>query len=149
MAVWIAVLIISGGAIASGWSYVKTARRMRSFHTTRGTVIGREVAPAPVGGREGRWGRGGGYRPKVTYTYVVDGVEYTSDRWSYAVEGLKHQIAEQRLSAVPNEVEVHYDSTAPDRAFLVLNTPRLGYALIGGGALGVLMALVAGLALLT
>lgn len=97
--------------------YVRTARRISSFATTRGTVIDRELAAVPgAPGREGHWGKGGGYRPKVTYTYVVDGVAYTSDRWSYAIEGLKRSLAEQVIAAVPDEVDVHYDPTAPQSA---------------------------------
>jgi hypothetical protein len=75
----IALLVISLGAIAAGWGYVRMAQRMRSFATTRGTVLARELAVMPGGDtREGRYGRGGGYRPKVTYAYTVDGVGYTS-----------------------------------------------------------------------
>ncbi len=118
------------------------ARRMSSFATTRGTVVGREVTAVPaVAGREGRWGKGGGYQPKVTYTYVVDGVAYTSDRWGYATQGLKRSEAEQELAAVHDEVEVHYDPSAPHVAYLHTNTSRIGYALIAGGAVGVVLAL--------
>jgi hypothetical protein len=47
---------------------------------------------------------------------------------------------------VPDEVEVHYDPTAPHQAYLQLHTPRIGYALILCGAFGVLVALVSLLA---
>src|ERR1700754_4760555 len=105
---------------------------MRSFRTTRGTVTGREVQAAPgLTSREGRWGKGGGYRPVVTYTYVVDGATYASDRWSHATEGLKRSGAEEKLAAVPDEVDVHYDPAAPQHAYLHLHQPRIGYLLIG------------------
>jgi len=59
----ILILVISCGAIAAGWGYVRTARRTRSFATVHGKVIGRQVTAAPgPAGREG-WGRGGGYQP--------------------------------------------------------------------------------------
>ncbi|OBF12563.1 hypothetical protein A5730_03145 [Mycobacterium sp. ACS4054] len=142
MAVKILALIISCAAIAAGWAYVRTARRMSSFATTRGTVVRREVTAVPVlSGREGRWGKGGGYQPTVTYTYVVDGVAYTSDRWGYATQGLKRSQAEQALAAVPDEVDVHYDPSAPHVAYLHTHTSRIGYALIAGGAVGVVLAL--------
>lgn len=114
---------------------------MASFATTRGTVLNREVAAVPSANREGRWGKGGGYTPKVTYTYVVDGIAHTSDRWSYAIEGLKRSLAEQGLAAVPDEVEVYYDPKAPQVAYLHTHTPRIGYAFVASGAIGLLAAL--------
>lgn len=146
MASAVAILVISCGAIAAGWGYVSTARRMRSFQTTRGRVLAREVAPIPGGNREGRWGKGGGHRPKVTYAYTVDGVSYTSDRWSYAFRGLRRSVVEQQLAAMPDEVDVHYDPAAPREAYLELHTPRLGNILLAGGAIGAVAALVALLA---
>jgi uncharacterized protein DUF3592 len=137
----IIILVISSAAIAAGWGYVATARRMRSFATTRGKVLDREVAAAPSASGEGRWGKGGGYTPKVTYTYVVNGVAYTSDRWSYAMEGLKRSTAEQALAAVPDEVDVYYDPKSPQVAYLHTHTPRIGYVLVAGGAIGLLAAL--------
>lgn len=141
MALKIIVLIVSCAAIAAGWAYVGAARRMASFGTTRGKVLDREVVAVPSAGREGRWGNAGGYSPKVTYAYVVDGATYTSDRWSYAIEGLKRSLAEQMLAAVPDEVDVYYDPTTPQLAYLHTHTPRVGYALVGGGVIGLLAAL--------
>jgi hypothetical protein len=115
---------------------------MRSFQTTRGRVVAREVAAVPGGNREGRWGKGGGYRPKVTYAYTVDGVSYTSDRSTYAFRGLKKSIAEQELAAIPNELDVYYDPAAPQEAYLELHTPRIGRILLVGGSVGLMAALV-------
>lgn len=142
MASAIALLVISCGAIAAGWGYVKTARRMRSFPTTRGTVLKRELATLSGGYREGRWGRGGNHRAKVTYAYTVDGVGYTSDRSTYAHRGLKQSIAEQELAAIPDEVDVYYDPAAPGEAYLETHTPRLGKFLLAGGSVGVIAALI-------
>jgi hypothetical protein len=58
VAVKILASVISFAAIAAGWTYVRTARRMRSFATTRGTVIDGELAAVlSTASREGRWGR--------------------------------------------------------------------------------------------
>jgi len=112
---------------------------MRSFETTRGTVTGREVGLSPgATKREALWGKGGSYRPVVTYTYVVDGVTYTSDRWRYVTEGLKRRVAEEVIAAVPDVVDVHYDPAAPQQAYLHLHQPRIGYVLIVGGVIGAL-----------
>lgn len=142
MAFAIGLLVISLGAIAAGWGQVKTARRMQLFKTTRGRVVAREVAIVPGLDREGRWGKGGRYQPKVTYEYTVAGVAYKSDRSGYVLRGLRHSLAEQQLSAIPDEVEVFYDPTAPQEAFLETHTSRLGRALIIGGAIGALLGLV-------
>jgi len=138
----IGLLVISVGAIAAGWGHVKTAGRMRSFATTRGRVVAREVVVMGSLEPEGRWGQGGNFRPKVTYEYTVGGVAYTSDRTSYVLRGLRRSLAERQLAAIPDEVEVHYDPAAPQEAFLETHTPRLGRILIAGGAIGALLALL-------
>jgi hypothetical protein len=138
----IALLVISLGALLAGRGYIKTARRMRLYRTTRGRVVGRELATVGGDTREGRWGQGGGYRPKVTYEYTVDGVGHTSDRTSYAHRGFKKAIAEQQLAAIPDDVDVYYDPDSPEVAYLTKHNPRMGYWFLTGGTLGVLIALV-------
>jgi Protein of unknown function (DUF3592) len=142
MAGSIFMLVISLGMIVAGWGYVRMSRRMRTFQTTRGRVVGRELATVGADTREARWGSGGGYRPKVTYTYTVAGVEYTSDKSTYAHRGLKKRLAEQQLAAIPDEVDVHYDPASPATAFLEKHNPRLGYWLVGFGILFALIALI-------
>jgi hypothetical protein len=138
----IAIFVISVGAILAGRGYVRTAQRMRSFATTRGRVTAREVVNIAGLGREGKWGQGGNYRPKVTYDYTVDGVAYTSDRTTYAHRGLRRSLAEQQLAAIPDDVAVYYDPAAPEEAYLERHTPTLGRYLLVGGGVGVLFALV-------
>ncbi len=142
MASAIFLLVLSIGMIAAGWGYVKTARRMRAFETTRGTVIGRDVTTLTGGHREGRWGKGGNYRPLVLYTYEVGGVSYTSDRSSYAARGYKKSAVEQQLAALPDEVDVYYDPASPKEAYLERHSPALGNFLVAGGAVGVLIAVL-------
>ena len=121
---------------------MKTARRMRSYRTTRGHVIKRDLATVAGDNREGRWGKGGGYRPRVTYVFSIDGVEHTSDKTTYAHRGLKQALAEQQLAAIPDEVDVYYDPTSPDQAYLEKHSPGMGYWFLAGGTLGVLLALL-------
>lgn len=137
----IGLIVISLGAILAGRGYVRVAKRMRSYATTRGRVLERELARTS-GGREGRFGQGGNYRPLVTYAYVVDGVERTSDKSSYAHQGLRESVARERLRAIPDEVDVYYDPADPDQAYLEKHTPRIGYWLVGGGTTGVLLGLI-------
>jgi Protein of unknown function (DUF3592) len=142
MAAAIALFVISLGAIAAGWGYVKTARRMRSYGTVRGRVVKRELAAVAGDTREGRYGKGGGYRPKVTYVFAVDGVEHTSDKTTYAHRGLKKALAEQQLAAIADAVDVYYDPASPDHAYLEKHAPGMGYWFLAGGTFGVLIALV-------
>lgn len=142
MAGTIALLVMSAGVIAAGWGYVKTAARMRSFQTTRGSVVARELATVGYDRLESRWGRGGGYRPKVTYTYAVGDRTYTSDRSSYAHRGLKQHVAEQALAAIPDEVVVYYNPDAPQEAYLNTHTPTLGRVLLSGGSIGAIVAVI-------
>lgn len=138
----IAILVISVGAILAGRGYVRTAQKMRSFGSTRGRVSAREVVMTAGLSREGRWGQGGNYRPKVTYDYTVDGVAYTSDRTTYAHRGLRRSLAEQQLAAIPDEVDVYYDPAAPQEAYLEKHSPTLGRYLLAGGGVGALFGLI-------
>jgi hypothetical protein len=133
---------MSVGVIAAGRGYVKTAARMRSFQTTRGNVVARELALVGYDRLEPRWGRGGGHRPKVTYTYAVGDKTYTSDRSSYAHRGLKQHIAAQELAAIPDEVVVYFNPAAPQEAYLATHTPAFGRVLLAGGSIGAIVALV-------
>jgi hypothetical protein len=137
----VGLIVISLGAIVAGRGYIRIARRMRAYATTRGRVIKRELARTS-GGNEARFGKGGNYRPHVTYTYLVDGVEHTSDRLSYAHHGLRESLALERLRAIPDEVEVFYDPADPGQAYLERHTPGVGYWFVGGGVFGALLGLL-------
>jgi hypothetical protein len=138
------LFVLSLGAIAAGMGSIRTSDRMRSFAVTPGTVIARDVQLiGTLGGPPAaRWGKGGGYAPKVTYTYAVDGTTYTSDRWTYAQRGLQRALALERAQALPDSVAVHYNPTKPEEAYLETHTPKLGRWLILGGLAGCLVALM-------
>ena len=132
------VLVIAAGALAAGIGHVRKARSMRGYRSTVGQVVARDVAAIPgVDLREGRWGRGGGYEPRIVYRYSVDGVEFTGDRLGYVRRGLKRAIAERRAAAYPDELQVWFDPADPREAYLERHTPGLGWALV---ALGVVLA---------
>jgi len=78
----------------------------------------------------------------VTYDYSVGGVTYISDRSTYADRGLRRSLAEQRLAAIPDEVDVYYDPASPHEAYLEKHTPGLGRSFLGGGRVGVVIALI-------
>ena len=137
----IGLIVISLGAIVAGRGYIRIAKRMRSYATTRGRVLKRELARTGHD-NEGQFGKGGNYRPLVTYSYVVDGVEHTSDTFSYAHRGLRESLVLEQLRALPDDVDVFYDPADPDQAYLEKHTPRIGYWFVGGGTIGILMGLI-------
>jgi hypothetical protein len=141
VALGIGLIVISLGAILAGRGYIRVAKRMRAYATTRGRILKRELARTS-GGREGQFGKGGNYRPQVTYSYVVDGVEHTSDKVSYAHRGVRESIALEQLRALPDDVDVFYDPADPDQAYLEKHTPRIGYWFVGGGTIGILLGLI-------
>jgi hypothetical protein len=116
------MFVISLGAIVAGRGYVKTSHRMRAFRTTRARIVERKLAVVSST-EESRWGGGGGYQPMPAYVYTVDGVEYRSDRASYALKGSAKHLAEEELAAIPDEIDVHYDPASPDVVYRELHTP--------------------------
>lgn len=142
MVVAIALLVIAAGMVAAGAGHVRKAHAMRHFRSTTGQVLSRGVAATSVSAREGVWGRGGGYTPAVTYRYEVDGQAFTGDRVGYVRRGLRRSLAEQAAAAYPDTVEVWFDPASPGDAYLERHTPGLGWALVAGGSLMVLVAVV-------
>jgi uncharacterized protein DUF3592 len=139
----IALLVISIGAIVAGRGYTATARRMRAFATTRGTVLEKRATPLPgADTREGAFGSGGGYQPYVRYAYEVDGRAFENDKVSYALRGTKKALVEERLAAWPSQVEVHYDRADPSVAYLETHTPGIGRWFIAGGSIGAVLGLL-------
>jgi hypothetical protein len=98
------LLMLSVGALAAGVGYVRKAAAMKRIVPTSGTVISRKVVVVSGGTREGAFGQGGRYAPKVTYRYTVDGREHTSDKLGYALRGYKQEVAARRLAAIPTAV---------------------------------------------
>src|SRR3954447_25824929 len=134
------VLVIAAGAIVAGVGYVRTAARMRMFRPVRGTIVTRETVAVPgLGAREGRWGSGGNYTPKFTYTYELDGETYTSDKYTYATRGFKKSIAEQMAADMPENADVFDNPDDKSEAFLRPNSPTIGWLFIG---LGVFLGLI-------
>lgn len=128
-----------------GARYLALARRMRSFKRAPGRVVDRQVVL--VGdATEGRTGDGGGYAPRVTYRYVVDGTEHRADRLAFAVSPVKKAVAERRVAMIPDVVDVWYNPLDPREAYLERHGPAMGRAILG---LGLLLASGGLLALLT
>ena len=138
------VLVIAAAAIAAGVGYIRTAKRMRGFATTRGRITGREVYDdINFSNVEPKYGAGGGYTPKFTYTYTVDGKTFTGDKLAYTTRGYKKSIVEQKVAAMPDEVDVHYNPQDPSEAYLQLEpNTRTGWLLIALGDFLTLIALI-------
>ena len=134
------VLVIAAGAIAAGVGYIRTARRMRGFATTRGRIVSREVYDdINFSNVEARFGQGGGFTPKFTYTFEVDRKSYTGDKLGYTTRGYKKSVVEQKLAAMPDDVDVHYNPADPTEAYLETNSATGGWLLM---LLGDVLALI-------
>lgn len=140
MATAVFALILGIVFAVVGVRYLALARRMRSFERVAGRVIDRQVVL--VGdATEGRTGEGGGYTPRVTYRYVVNGAEFTADRTGFAVSTVKRAVAERQLALIPDGVEVWYNPLDPHDAYLERHGPAAGWAILAlavllvGGAL--------------
>lgn len=142
MATQIFVLVLGLAFVWVGNMYSSLARRMRSFKSVPGRVIGREVAVMASGTREGRYGEGGGYTPQVTYRYVVDGVEHESNKLARGRRGYRRSVAERKLAEIPDQVVVWYDPEKPSEAYLQKHGPALGYAILVLGVCSVAGALI-------
>jgi hypothetical protein len=141
--IWaICVLVISAGTVAAGVGYVRTAHAMKGYASTRGTVVARDVVRIGTETSEATFGEGGSFTPKVTYRFTVAGREYVSDRLGYASRSYKHAVAERRLAAIPDEVDVWFDPVDPSHAYIERHRPGVGWVMITGGAVGVIGALV-------
>lgn len=123
-------MLLGVGFIGAGVYFAHRAWTAKSWPTTKGVVVAHSIERSP--------GRGGG-RPDavVTYEYVVDGVQYTSDRirvvsfvpsWDYTEPFKDHPIG--------STVRVHYDPDDPGYAILY-PSPAYGanVVLIFGGFL--------------
>jgi hypothetical protein len=136
------LLVLSFGVLAAGIGYVRLARRMRGFQTTRGRVVAREVVQVGVDTIEPRWGRGGGYAPSVAFTYDVGGRQYRGDRSTFVRRGLRRRLAEEALAAIPGDVDVFYNPEKPQEAYLETHTQTLGLAIVAFGCVLLFAALV-------
>jgi hypothetical protein len=144
MAAKLFALFLGAAFVYAGNLYVALARRMRSYRSVPGKVIAREVTIVPTGDtREGVWGEGGGYTPKVTYRYFVDGVEFESSKIGFSVGGYKRVIAERKLAEIPDQVVVWYDPSKPSEGYLKKHGPAAGYAIAAFGVVLMLGALIA------
>jgi hypothetical protein len=144
MAATVFALLLGLAFVVVGAMTARLARRMRSYRTVPGRVVAREVVTVPSGNTTtGAFGEGGGYTPRVTYRYVVDGVEHESSRLALAITGYKHAVAERKLAEIPDEVVVWYDPQKPGDATLRRSGPALGYAILALGACLVVGALLA------
>ena len=139
-------LLLGLAFVYVGNSYRALAHRMRTYRSVPGRVVAREVVVVPSGNtRTGRYGDGGGYTPQVTYRYVVDGAELTSNKLAASIAGSKRAVAERKLEEIPDAVVVWYDPKNPSEAYLTKHGPALGYAILVLGV-GVVLGALVGLA---
>ena len=138
----IALLVISLGAIVAGRGYTKTARRMRGFATTRGTVLEKKAVTVPGGDtREGRCGSGGATCP-TSATRTPSTASTSPTTRSATRSGAEAGAGEEQVAAWPSTVDVHYDPANPQEAYLQTHTPSAGRWFIIGGSIGAVLGLL-------
>ena len=107
-------------------SLLKHRDAQRRFHTVEGEVIASKV-------KEESGEDGSTYKPLVKYRYAVDGVEYTSMRYSYSTwssSGGSWANSVVRKHPAGQKVTVYYDPDEPSEALLHLDVPSMSYFLL-------------------
>lgn len=115
---------------SSGWP--ATTGRIEASEVIRGT--GGTAMP-----------RSPGYQARVTYSYVVAGTRYRSDRVSYRDDIAKSRAHAEQIAArypVGNEVTVTYDPDAPSTSVLEPGVGLATFAVPGFGVALVLAGIV-------
>lgn len=104
------LLTIIGLALtAVGGVMLKNAVESKNWPVTNGTVTGSEVAGSIK------------YYPSITYTFTIDGVDYSSDQISNMNFRTKNiNVAQEVVNRYPvgSVATVHYDSTDPSKSYL-------------------------------
>lgn len=107
-------------------SMVKSNYAKLHYGRTEGTVLLSEVESHPDSD-------GTTYSPHVRYTYQVDGVQYTADRYDFmggssGDSSYAHRVVAENL--LKSKVTVYYDPDRPAQAVLRLDVPNMSYFML-------------------
>ncbi|MBK6283769.1 MAG: DUF3592 domain-containing protein [Draconibacterium sp.] len=125
------LLTIIGLALTTvGGVMLKNAIESKNWPVTNGTVTGSEVAGSIK------------YYPSITYTFTIEGVDYSSDQISNMNFRTKNKSVAQEVVnryQVGSVATVHYNSTNPSKSYLEpgINTGHLLLLLFGIIALAI------------
>ena len=121
--------LFGGGLLFIGIRSRRAAQASRAWPSTQGTVASSQVITS--GSSRSRW-----YKAQVTYTFTVDGQNYTSDKVFFGDARSSSMAKEQRVvdrykAGAP--VEVFYNPQQPQEAVLERRTggTTLVYLILG------------------
>ncbi len=106
-------LVISA-IIGLGLTFLGSVKLKNAAETNRWPITNGKVISSEVGGVMK-------YYPFVSYTYIVDSTEYTSDRISNMNYNTKNRsVVEEALKKYPldSEIKVYYNSMDPSKSLL-------------------------------
>lgn len=132
--IFIIIIIFSAGVLLL-WGPVK-ARLLRAeamrWPKTRGRILSSAIAEDTMRTATGQVGTG--FFPMVTYSYKVNGREYTGERISFGNLSLNYTEAENVKARfiVDEETDVSYNPAAPEESALAPQAKRGLKSLIPG-----------------
>ena len=131
-------MVVGGIAIYAGGYVLSRTLKVRSWPTTPGQVISREIGPRSTTGA----GTGASYEPRVKYTYAVGAKNYTGDcLQSPGKQSYMYEAAKRFLDKIPDRPLVHYDPDNPANSCLYPSSVLWGWLILGLGVLTLLVAL--------
>ena len=127
-------LLLAALALGLGWyawRQWKSARRSRSWPTTRCTILQARIASRTETGSEGDTHTV--YEPRVRYAYEIGGRRYEGDRIRFGAFRESEKGARAILDRYPvgASVEVRYDPSDPSVAALETRTAGIGIQVFG------------------
>lgn len=144
VSIFLAVFFLVGATIAGfGVRTVLQARESGSWPSVPGIIRTSTVTTQ-------RGSKGGvSYKPVVTYSYSVDGAEYTGDLIAYGLKGssASRSFAQYYDNKYPegSSVPVAYDPASPQTSVLEPGVSKRAFILVAFGAIFAMNALMFGL----
>ena len=103
-------------AIYAGVQIRRDTSQKSTWSTTQGKLLKRGIAPGSSAGG------GPVYNADIQYSYTVDGKELTARQmFSGKGEGYDAGTMKNKVDALPDNPEVHYDPKNPAEAYLLLS----------------------------
>ena len=132
MIVSIFVIVLGAFLLVGALTLGVKSYRVRGFPRTTGRVVEREIGPST----SAQSNTGKVVEPRVRYTYQVNGKEYSGSKIGLDTRAYDPASAKRVLAAIPDEVEVHYNPTNPEEAYLEPSSLGLAivFLLFGAGA---------------
>lgn len=140
----LAIFFLTGATIAGfGVRTVLQARESAAWPSAQG-IIRTSTVTSQRGSKGGTT-----YKPEVTYTYTVDGAEYTGNLIAYGLKGssASRSFAQHYDSKYPegSAIPVAYDPARPQTSVLEPGVSKRAFIMVAFGAIFAVNALMFGL----